>query len=556
MHERMRITAALPYILICALSFRFVSPLLQKGFYQSHDGFTHIFHLIEINTCLRHGIIYPRWFFDMYWGYGGSVLTFYPPFIYYSVLPFYWLTQSYFAGFKIAITTGVIVSGFLMYSFARIYWEKAGSLLAAVAYIYAPYHIIDIYVRGAYLESLNYIFLPALLIIVHKVVTTGKRHFVALFSLVLGISFISHIMSFLFIFILLPYALLHTGRSRWRQAMLLAVGFVLAICMTTFYWLPLGLQKSFTHTMEIARNHFDFHDNFANLPRLISPAWPWGDTVPGPGNMSLQIGMAHIIFFFLSLLAIPWLTVKQRRVTILFQGLGLLCIFMTLPQATFLWEKLPFLFLLQFPWRLLLFVNFFLSFAAGAALRTFSGRGNTTMNWMAVFGIIFMLVIYGSYCRAIYPDLIFPSESDCNRATIYKKALGWHEPQYVPKWVKQTPMGPPEAKVVLEREGKINEVRIAPYKLSFNYLVPTETRCMVNIFYYPGWECRIDGRRHPIQPKELTGEIVIILPAGKHRADLQFTNPPSVMIAQIISLVSLFITIRFVIPLKRKNGAQ
>ena len=553
MHKRiMRIAAALPYILICALSFRFVLPLLQAGFYQSHDGFTHIFHLIEINMCLRHGIIYPRWFFDMYWGYGGSVLTFYPPFIYYSVLPFYWMTQSYFAGFKIAIVAGVIISALLMYSFARIYWGKAGSLLAAIAYIYAPYHIIDIYVRGAYLESLNYIFLPALLILVHKVVTTGKRHFVALFALILGISFISHIMSFLFIFILVPYALLHTGRSRWRQAMPLAAGFVMAICMTTFYWLPLGLQKSFTHTMEIARDHFDFHDNFVNLPRLISLSWPWGDTVPGPSDMSLQIGMVHIIFFLLSLLAIPRLTVKQRRITMLFQGLSLFCIFMTLSQATFLWEKLPFIFLLQFPWRLLLFVNFFLSFAAGAALHIFSSRGNKTMNWAAVFGIILMLAIYGPYCKAIYPDLIFPSESDCNRATIYKKALGWHEPQYVPKWVEQPPAGPPKEKVVLEGEGKIEEVKISPYKLSFRYSIPAETRCMVNIFYYPGWECHIEGQPHPMHPKEFTGEMLILLPPGKHRAELQFSNPLSVTIAQIISLVSLFIIIRLAIPFKRK----
>ncbi len=107
MYSKTRMAAILPYILICALSLKLLAPLLQSGFFEAHDALGHIYHSIEFTECLRQGVLLPGWFPDMYWGYGGPIMTFYPPLFYYSVFPLYLLTGSYFAGIKIAVALGL-----------------------------------------------------------------------------------------------------------------------------------------------------------------------------------------------------------------------------------------------------------------------------------------------------------------------------------------------------------------------------------------------------------------------------------------------------------------
>ncbi|MDP8247061.1 MAG: hypothetical protein P9M00_02910 [Candidatus Tritonobacter lacicola] len=548
MYKRTSITAILPYVLVCALSLKLISPLFQPGFFQAHDAFGHIYHMIEINECIRHGILYPRWLPDMYWSRGGPIMTFYPPFFYYSALPFYWLTQSYFAGLKISIGLGIILSGVFMYILARKYWGVAGALLAAAAYIYAPYHIVDIYVRGAFPESCLYVFLPAGFLLTYKAVTTSKKAWTALLALALGISFITHVMSLFLPLVLIPYALLTAGRRNWRRASPLAAGFALALGLTAFYWLPAALQMTFMHISRIAPGQYNWRDHFVYPLQLVSTAWGWGDSLPGTSDgMSFQVGIAHLAFIVFSIAAIPVLPHGRRKIAVFFLAMGLLSIFMTLPCSSPLWSNIPCLGIIQFPWRLLLFANFFTSLLAGATLCILRPERKNA-RWVATtLGIILILALYGRYCRAVYPNTTFPTDAECTRSTIIEKALGKHELQYLPRWVKQLPERVPENKVTLKGEGIIEALKTAPDKLSFSYSAPEETRCSVNTFYYPCWICSIDGTAHPVQPGEPEGEIIVRLPPGEHEVTLRYTNPPSVILAQLISLVSVIAAVALIL---------
>ena len=554
MYKRTRITAILPYVLVCALSLRFIMPLLRSGFFRAHDSFLQIYHMIEFNACINNHILYPRWFPDIYWGYGGPLLTFYEPFFYYMVLPFYWLTHSYFTSFKIVIGLGVILSGLFMYCFARPHWGRAGALLAAAAYMYAPYHIVDIYVRGAFPESFMYVYLPALMLLVRKVITADSRGWGALFALILGISFVTHPLCFLFPLILIPYAIVLTSRSRGRRAVPLVIGFALALGLSAFYWIPIAIQHPYIYTDQLTAGHFNYRDHFVYPAQLLYPSWGWGDSLPGPDDgMSFQIGVVHVAFLLLAPLAIPNLTAGQRRITILVGVMSLLSIFMMLPPSVILWNHLPFIGILQYPWRLLGLTNFFTSFLAGAALYLVPRERSTLKSAIAATGIIFILVLYGRYCRANYPEPVFQREADCSRETVLRKPVWQYELMFRPRWAKQLPEGVPHQKVIMGRGARLEDLETAPHRLSFRYTAPGATRCTVNTFYYPCWKCSIDGTAHPIQAGEPVGEIIVRLPPGEHNVLLQFTNPPSVKLAWVISLISLFLIILMMFPSDEKG---
>ena len=50
-----------------------------------------------------------------------------------------------------------------MYRFARRLWGPWPGLIAGLLYVYAPYHLADIYVRAAFAEFVAFVIFPLVL---------------------------------------------------------------------------------------------------------------------------------------------------------------------------------------------------------------------------------------------------------------------------------------------------------------------------------------------------------------------------------------------------------
>jgi hypothetical protein len=61
---------------------------------------------------------------------------------------------------KIMMALGVVLAGIFMYFLAKEFFGKSGGLVAGLFYLYAPYHAVDIYVRGDVAEFWAYAFIP------------------------------------------------------------------------------------------------------------------------------------------------------------------------------------------------------------------------------------------------------------------------------------------------------------------------------------------------------------------------------------------------------------
>ncbi|KKP58323.1 MAG: hypothetical protein UR48_C0005G0001, partial [Microgenomates group bacterium GW2011_GWD1_33_9] len=117
-----------------------------------HDDLQ-VFRLYEMHKCTLDGQFPCRWVPDAGFGYGYPLMQFYPPMPYYPMELMVILGAGYFLPVKIMFALAFLLSGLGMYLFAREFFGKWGGVLASALYVYAPYHSVDIYVRGAMNEA-------------------------------------------------------------------------------------------------------------------------------------------------------------------------------------------------------------------------------------------------------------------------------------------------------------------------------------------------------------------------------------------------------------------
>ena len=176
-------------------------PLLRAGFFQSDDGLFHVYRLAALDGAVRSGVLYPRWFPELAFGYGQPVLNFYGPLSYYWGLPFTLLGADAVLAMKLVLASGLVASALSMYLFARLHLGRGPALVAAVVYVYLPYHLVDLYVRGAVAEFLAFVWLPLLLWSFHHlIVGAGQKRFywAGLAAWLLAALVVTHSLSALF----------------------------------------------------------------------------------------------------------------------------------------------------------------------------------------------------------------------------------------------------------------------------------------------------------------------------------------------------------------------
>ncbi len=142
-------------------------PLLVPGYLDTHaygDSPYLLLRLFEIDRNVRDGLWYSRWAPDFAFGYG------YPFFNYYAPLPYYVAEAFHLAGLDLVAALqathwmALLGSGLSMYLLAASLWGRRAGLLASVVYVYAPFHLVNIYLRGDALgEFAAYALMPLVL---------------------------------------------------------------------------------------------------------------------------------------------------------------------------------------------------------------------------------------------------------------------------------------------------------------------------------------------------------------------------------------------------------
>jgi hypothetical protein len=521
--------------LIIFLSLAFSSPLFNDHWIMVGESIEQLLRLIELDRGIREGLLYPRWFGDLAGGFGYPYFIFYAPLIYYVSEVFYLLGLGAVTSLKCMMVLGVILSGLGMYALARCFWGGRGALVSAVAYVFVPYRMVNLYIRGDFAEAFAMALLPWVLYFCYASVTKGGWGYLIGFALSYGALILTHNCTALlfsgFLVLFLIFVSLRnkgwTGFFKGLLAMTWAMG------LSAVFWVPALWEKAWVHIHLIYSNPaLDFHNNFLQLFQLFEPTWSLEGGVGGR-NLPFQIGWPHVLLALFSCLLLPGVDKKRMTGTMLFLVFcNLLAVFFIMEASLFLWETLPLMKYIQFPWRFLTVLSLFISLIAGGLFVYFAAAPQLNQKMFQIVLVIVIAVSGLQYCRVkgyyimdenrLNPVFVRKdggTVSACNTTEMSRvEDFG----EYLPKWVKSLPDKGRAGRVSVMR-GKADIADRQEGIQSYAFTLDVEEPCevVVGSFYYPRWTGRLDGEPLRLFTDD-EGLIHFEAPRGTHRIHIFF----------------------------------
>ncbi|MGC9469382.1 MAG: hypothetical protein ACP5HS_12375 [Anaerolineae bacterium] len=556
-----------------------IQPLLGRALTCGYDNVFHLWRAVQIGHLWDQGVLYSRWAPDMAHGFGFPLFLFASPFPPSLVAALERLGLGWPVALNAVFILGVILGGILMYWLvlslvserAEIpdYVGQGAGLVAALAYIYAPFQAYDVFYRGSLWEAFAWAFPPLVLLSLHRWSRRGDRGFLVLGVLAFALMVLSH---HLFAFLFGPIFAVWTVAQALvlRRVSVVGRGALLGLLglgVTAFFWLPPLMERPFVQTDRLLGTWvFDYRYNFLSLgevlalPRRADPLlindWP-----------PKALGLVPVIVAALPLIGLRRLPrgVRWRAVTL--SGLLLVFVLLTLPISGWVWDHVPLLAYVQFPWRYLGPAAFCLAILAGHAVPVLASLpdspkkpgGDQPGTWSRV-GVPLLLAFVLVYASLGW---FFPSRCTPVVEPSVQGMIAWEKAtdtlgttakgEYLPIWVRDFPddslfdayeSGGPVSRFSVESlpEGAVIEnAAYGALDAEITLTSPTEFQARYLAFYYPGWRVWIDGEEVPVRPEAETGIITFGVPAGWHVVTVRFVETPLRLVGDGLSLVSLLV---------------
>ncbi|MBF0485692.1 MAG: hypothetical protein HQL16_04155 [Candidatus Omnitrophica bacterium] len=516
-------------------------PLISNSLIRAFDLQSAFMRSVSMNQAWREGDLIPRWMPHIISGYGYSMSNFYAPlFSYIAAVAMFFLPA--FLAFNFSIILVLFASGVAMYFFAREIWGRDGAFLSAAAYLFAPYHILDVYVRGTPAELTAFVFFPLILWALLRISRSLCLKDVVLGILAMTGLLLSHnISAFLFLPLAFFYTvvLFFTGtngvKEKLYSVLASAVVFISGFLLSAYFWLPAMMEKKFVQIERLTVGQYDYRHNFSTLPQLIYSPWGYGTW---GGGMSIMVGIVHLCFVMALFLFFKKVTVSvkdARRQIIFFSFVLVVAAFFTVKESAPLWKVIPLLYFTEFPWRFLIIMTLAVSIMAGGIIFCVSENFRKKFLGMALIAIVGSNIFF---CHSFGTEPVkFSSPVE-----YLQSLLPMDNMEYLSKWVKIVSVNPPPQKLqVLSGTGAVEDKGGRPLDRLFSVDAKTPVVLVFHSYYFPGWEAAVDGRPVDIKMDNPFGLIIFQAPAGSHDVRIFFTTTPVRTLAQSVSLVTLIL---------------
>ena len=361
--KKEKLNKVLPYFIILIVALLLSVPLMQKGIHTGDDGEFHISRTIGTIEQLKNHespLIVSR--FSNKLGFAWNL--FYPPVTTIINVFFALLTGNVVTAMKIYAFITLLVSGIAMYEFVKnLTNNKLAAMFSAIIYMSAPYRMLNIYVRLAVGEMASFMFMPIIFNGLYNVLNgkTEKSYQLVIGAVLLALS---HNISVLYTAIIaLIYVIINIDKLRDKKIFkTLFSSLIIIILSVLFFELPLFEQMHATD-YEVKRKMFtrwSVQSSGLNPVNLFTSMFWQKD------GRDYTIGIPTILALFL----IPFALKRMKKDETLRTNYKFFMItgFVSCLMATFIfpWYFMPKILLnIQFPWRMLEFIDLCFSIVAG-----------------------------------------------------------------------------------------------------------------------------------------------------------------------------------------------
>lgn len=541
-------------IFLLALSIFAWAPLLHPAyFFQAHDARHSIFYLVEFDQTLRDGYLWPRWSPDFAFGYGYPLFNLYAPLAIYAAEIVHLLGVSMVWSVKTIYILSTIGAGVGMYGFTRRLFGENAALITGLAYMFAPFHFVEIYVRSAYAEYVALMLLPLVLWAFTELIARPSPRRMALAGASYGVLALTHHSTF---FTFTPFLLLYiftlmigtakTNLRAWgRQVAFNAGAGVLGVALAGIYIVPVLLEQKYIKIEQWTSGSYNFAEHFVYFSQFLSPFWGYGYAGPGPVDfMPYQIGIAIFGLAVVGTVALAAFApqMRHRGTMVIFVVATLFSIWLMSPLGEPLWRALPVAALVQFPWRLLIITMLSAAVVIGGGVAALKLDGAPLM----LSAVVLVLAGYG-YAQPQYTPI--PDWADTPLAVINwdsgsisdrvgMVAVTDEQPTTSPMEAQYRAGEPLSVATVLSGDATVETVRHGGASDTVKFRGGAAT-VQFYTYDFPGWQVKIDGKLVPHRHEPPFGLITVDVPAGEHTISLRMGTTPARTIGGALSLLAL-----------------
>jgi hypothetical protein len=327
----------------------------------------------------------------------------------------------------------------------------------------------------------------------------------------------------------------------WRILAGQGAGLLAGLALSAWAWLPALAERQYVALERAVGTAFHYTTHFVHLHQLIVPFWGYGTSVRGPDDgMSFALGWSHLL-----LIVAAWIWIARRsapgdrRLMRFLAAISAVYCLLMLDESVWLWDHLPLLPYVQFPWRLLgpvALCGAMLAAALGPALDSLGKwRG------LAVAGALALLIVPN------LPHLQGPRTVDVDlahwgpRELSVKRFETTTSGEVTPRWVTAQQRYDATAATVAAGRASIRDVARTPFSWSGAVNAEGDSRVRVSFTYYPGWNIRVDGQPVQASPAPGSGLIEFAVPTGNHEVDVSFGRSTARGLGEGISLLALVV---------------
>lgn len=541
------------------------SLIFESGYFNMHDDLQ-MMRQLQMEKCFLDGQIPCRWVPDMGYGYGFPLFNFYPP-LPYLVGEFFRILQFSFVNtVKLTFALAFIFSGITMYFLSKEFFGRWGGVISGVFYIWAPYHSVDIYVRGAMNEAWALVFFPIILLTSYRLINAKEQSpssskisnfkFQISNCLPLSLSWAGLLLSHnLMVLIFTPVFavwcfMFWIKNKNWNKVMQFILCGLFAISLTAFFTIPAIFEQKYVHVDTLVKGYYEFIAHYATIGQLLfARYWGYGASIWGPNDgMPFQIGQIH---WFLSLIILGYtvlilikrkLDIQKDSLYVIFFSIAFawFASFMAHQNSTPIWQHFKPLEFVQFPWRFLTLAIFGFSLVSGSIVILF--KKFEKFGFAAISSLLVLVVVINwNYFAPQFGNMgpLTDSQKFSGLAWNMQRTAGIFD--YLPNTAKQNPKDAQNTlALIVKGKGEVLESIQGTNWAKFKVNSGEDLVLRINLFEFPNWEIIVDGKlaKSFIPEEELYGRMYLNTTKGQHVVTLTLKDTPIRIISNFISLIA------------------
>jgi hypothetical protein len=540
--------------IIIAAALAVLAPELVTGLTVTDNFRFNLLWPQQFADLFRAGHLYPRWLPSSWHGLGSPNFYFYPPL-------FFWVTAVVdgatggmlpaerfvpFASLVILIASGLSMRWWLL---TKVNSRRASA--GAIAYMLAPYHLYDLYGRGALAEASAYASVP---VIVLALARLGDNRTVYL--PVLAIAYCALLLSNLpaallvSVFLIPAYVLFVAGRSSspLRFVTQALIGGMLGLSLAAIYLVPAIMLLPYVSSQALSGSFYRPENWFfwnlhagtmAGRMYLIAPICVAASLLAGATMVGARFGRAD-------------------REPLFWAALTMILVALIAGLVPCIW-KIPELRFVQFPWRMLFLVEF--AVVTMLVMGVSKPRNILVLAGLATLGFAYAVL------GLITSHMIGRTWDHRPQIAAEIRAAYLDAPEYLPAGTRiEQGQGPDDVRIGLPRLPFVaaaeNGARLAVSEekdggLTVKIDSPAPTRLTLRRSYFPHWQLHDwRGQEVLITPERRMKVVTFAAPAGASSFRLEVGLAPYERAGELVTLAAIACLVLTVATLRMQNGPQ